>query len=389
MHVVDSTLFYGPASGGVRTYLSAKRRRLAAVPGVTCSLVVPGARNGLTDGAGSAGGVHTVAAPPIPFGQGYRFPLRTGPWTRALTDLAPDVIEAGDPYLPAWAALEAGQRLGVPVIGFYHSDLPRLVGIRFGRGAAAAIRAYVANLYRRFDRVLAPSRVVALRLRALGLTRVHVQPLGVDLERFHPRHRDPGLRRALGVPEGTALLVFAGRASREKNLSVLLRAAARLGRDYRLLLVGPDMPRRVPDNVTVLNGFQDPATVARVLASADALVHAGDKETFALVALEAMASGIPVVGVRAGALAERVPDGCGVLVAPGSPEAMAEGVRALMAGDPGAMGRAARRHVAARHGWAGVVEGLLGHYRAVTGLSAAWGVPVPATDPEAPLADHG
>jgi alpha-1,6-mannosyltransferase len=390
MHIVDSTLFYGPASGGVRTYLTAKGRRLSSRPGVSHSLVVPGARDGF------AHGVRSVGAPPLPFGQGYRFPVRRGPWVRALVELAPDVIEAGDPYLPAWAALEAGRALDVPVIGFYHSDLPRLVALRLGRVSAGWARAYVVALYRCFDRVLTPSRAMARRLAELGLTRVHVQPLGVDLERFHPRHRDPGLRRELGVGDGTRLLVFAGRASREKNLGVLLKASARLGNTYRLLLVGPGMPRRVPDNVTVLRGFQCPEAVARVLASADALVHAGDRETFGLVVLEAMASGIPVVGVRAGAVAELVPDGCGLLAEPGSPEGMAAAVRDLFAGDSQAMGRQARRHAAAHHGWDGVVDGLIGHYRAVTGLAAARGgsrlpaVPLPDVPgvPEVPVAVH-
>jgi len=384
MHVVDSTMFYARASGGVRTYLAAKRRCMAALPGVTHSLVVPGARDGFEDG------LRTVAAPALPFGQGYRFPLRRGPWAQALVELAPDLIEAGDPYTPAWAALDAGRRLDVPVIAFCHSDLPRLLALRLGRAGAGIARAYVAALYRRFDRVLAPSRVVARGLSALGLTRVHVQPLGVDLERFHPRHRDFGLRREVAVGEGTRLLVFAGRASREKNLPLLLRAAARLGPAYRLLLVGPHMPRRVPDNVTVLRGFQAPATVARLLASADALVHAGDRETFGLVVLEAMASGIPVVGVRAGAVAELVPPGCGVLAAPGSAESLAAAVREVFAADPRGMGRAARRHAAACHGWDGVVDGLLGHYRAVTGTATVAGGPrfLPPPVLEAPLGAH-
>jgi alpha-1,6-mannosyltransferase len=384
MHVVDSTMFYARASGGVRTYLSAKRRRLSALPGVTHSLVVPGPRDGFEDG------LRTVAAPPLPFGQGYRFPLRRGPWVRALVDLAPDLIEAGDPYLPAWAALEAGRRLDVPVIAFCHSDLPRLLALRLGRAGAGVARAYLAALYRRFDRVLAPSRVMARRLADLGLTRVHVQPLGVDLARFHPRHRDPALRRDLGVGAGTRLLVFAGRASREKNVGVLLKAAERLGPAYRLLLVGPHMPRRVPDNVRVLEGFQCPKTVARVLASADALVHAGDRETFGLVVLEAMASGIPVVGVRAGAVAELVPPGCGKLAQPRSADALAGAVRELFAEDPRAMGRRARQHAAAWYGWDGVVDGLLGHYRAVTGMATAAGGPryLPPAALEAPLGAH-
>lgn len=73
-----------------------------------------------------------MSAPPIPFGNGYRFPLRRGGWVSTLLALQPDVIEAGDPYITAWAALDAGRKLDVPVLGFYHSDLPRLITNRLG-----------------------------------------------------------------------------------------------------------------------------------------------------------------------------------------------------------------------------------------------------------------
>ncbi|MBN0182565.1 glycosyltransferase, partial [Pseudomonas aeruginosa] len=96
-----------------------------------------------------------------------------------------------------------------------------------------------------------------------------------------------------------------------------------LGDGYHLLLVGSNMPTRVPRNTSVVDHFCDSLEVARLLASSDALLHAGDQETFGLVALEAMASGIPVVAVRAGALAEIVPERCGVLCAPNNGDAMA------------------------------------------------------------------
>ncbi len=362
MHIVDTTMFYAPASGGVRTYLDAKSAWLRGRAGVRHHLLVPGPRRR------SEGERRWLPAPPLPFGNGYRFPLRRGPWVEALMALEPDLIEAEDPYLLPWAALEAGRRLGVPVVGFYHSDLPRLAGTRAGDWSNRLLNHYVANLYRRFDRVLAPSRVMAEKLRRLGVERVHVQPLGVDIERFHPRKRDPRLRQRLGLEPDTRLLVFAGRGAREKNLPVLLETLRILGKGYHLHLVGSHMPRRLPENVTRSERFLDPQAVAAWLASSDALVHAGDRETFGLVVLEAMASGIPVVGVKAGAVAELVAPGTGLLAQPRSASSLAEAVRALFADGWQGMGRRARHHVERCCSWERIFPRLLRHYVELTGI---------------------
>ncbi|MCP1441269.1 alpha-1,6-mannosyltransferase [Pseudomonas sp. GGS8] len=361
MHIADITMFYAPASGGVRTYLDAKHRRLGIKPGICHSLLIPGAHLSERDG------IYTVPAPALPFGKGYRFPLRLGPWRNVLRDLQPDLIEVGDPYLTAWAALDAKRQLDVPVIGFYHSDLPMLVSNRMGNWVTPNVEAYVSKLYGNFDRVLAPSQVMADKLIGLGVKNVFVQPLGVDLQTFNPAVRDPGLRAELGIDENTHLLIFAGRGSKEKNLPVLLNCMKRLGRRYHLLLVGSSMPTLVPRNVTVLNEFCPAAQVARLMASADALVHAGDQETFGLVVLEAMASGIPVVAVAAGAFQEIVTDQCGLLCIPNNPVAMANTVRELFSQGSAALGKQARRHVEQHYAWDTVVHSLLGHYHAVLG----------------------
>lgn len=370
MHLADLTMFYAPASGGVRTYLGAKRAWMLRQPLVRHSLLVPGARRSAKDG------IYTIPAPPIPFGQGYRFPVRAEPWIRQLRELCPDVIEAGDPYRLAWAAVAAGARLDVPVIGFYHSDLPRLVGARAGRWTDPALDRYVQGLYCRFDRVLAPSRVMAEKLEALGVRRVYVQPLGVDVEQFHPRLRDPGIRAELGLGDGVRLLIFAGRGSREKHIPQLLSTMQLLGAQYHLLLVGSHMPVRTPGNVTVLDHFVPQTELARLMASSDVLLHAGDQETFGLVVLEAMASGLPVVGVRAGAVAELVAPGTGLLAPPGCADAMAATVRALFADGGPEMGRLARRHVENNYAWERVLPSLLGHYRE---LSGDWSLEVAAS----------
>ncbi|WP_397451532.1 glycosyltransferase family 4 protein [Pseudomonas sp. NA-150] len=361
MHIADMTMFYAPASGGVRTYLDAKHRRLGRYPGVRHSLLIPGASYSHKDG------IYKVPAPALPFGNGYRFPLRLAPWRNVLQDLQPDLIEVGDPYLTAWAALDARRQLDVPVIGFYHSDLPLLVSNRIGNWAETNVEAYISKLYSNFDRVLAPSTTMANKLIGLGVENVHVQPLGVDLVTFTPTVRDPGLKAEMGLAEDTRLLIFAGRGSREKNLPVLLDCMRQLGDSYHLLLVGSHMPAMTPDNVSVIDHFLPAREVARLLASSDALLHGGDQETFGLVILEAMACGIPVVAVAAGAFTEIVPQTCGLLCEPNNPQAMASAVRELFSHDRELKGSQARRYVEQHYAWDTVVAGLLGHYQAVLG----------------------
>jgi alpha-1,6-mannosyltransferase len=361
VHIADITMFYAPASGGVRTYLDAKHHRLDALSGVRHSLLIPG------PSASHADGIYQVPAPPLPFGKGYRFPVRLAPWCNVLRNLKPDLIEVGDPYLTAWAALEARRKLDVPVIGFYHSDLPLLVSNRMGNWFTPNVEAYVSKLYGNFDRVLAPSLVMADKLRRLGVRDVHVQRLGVDLQTFHPDHRDPQLRAQLGIADASRLLIYAGRGSREKNLPVLLECMQHLGQPYHLLLVGSNMPASVPGNVSVFDQFRPPQEVARLMASADLLVHAGDQETFGLVILEAMASATPVVAVRAGAFGEIVNEHCGRLCQANDGQAMAVAVREAFEAGVRKLGAQARRHVEQHYSWDNVVTGLLQHYQAVLG----------------------
>jgi alpha-1,6-mannosyltransferase len=362
MHVVDTTMFFARESGGVKRYLLAKRAWLNRHKGIRHTLLVPAAAD-KDDGTG----ILTLASPPLPSSNGYHFPLRMGRWREYLHSLAPDLIEAGDPYQLAWAALKVGRLRDVPVIGFYHSDLIRLIGSRLGGWLAPGVGRYVANLYKRFDLVLAPSQTMVEGLRGLGVKRVALQPLGVNTRLFHPRHRGPNLRLTLGLRDDTRLLLFAGRFAREKNIPVLLDAAQRLGPRYHLLLVGGGGRLRLPLNVTRYPYMGSEEALARLMASCDAFVHAGDKETFGLVILEAMSCGVPVVGVSAGGVGELVDEAVGMPVARSDPKLLAQAVSALFERDLRLVGQRCRERVEAGYGWDQVMHTLMESYQRLTG----------------------
>jgi alpha-1,6-mannosyltransferase len=175
----------------------------------------------------------------------------------------------------------------------------------------------------------------------------------------------PLVREWLRIKDDVHLLVFAGRYAREKNIDILLEAMRLLGAGYHLLLIGPDMPPSSLPNVTAHAEFCDSFQLAHYLASADAMVHTGDQETFGLIVLEGMASGLPVVGVNGGALPELITPEVGMLAKPRDAVSFAQAVRDLFEQDWQGMGLAARQRVELHFRWDVVFEHQRDFYQAL------------------------
>ncbi|HUP10431.1 MAG TPA: glycosyltransferase [Caldimonas sp.] len=368
LHVVDTTMFWSATGGGVRRYLRTKHAWLARQPGWRHTIAVPSAD------AREPAGVVSLPALPIPWSGGYRWPWRRAAIARRLTALAPDLIEAGDPFVTGWAAVDAARRRDVPALAYCHSNIERMAVLFAGRAfastAARAARAHARRTYARFDRVLAPSQSMCRHLEDWGVPRVAVQPLGVDTTVFHPACRSRTWRHAHGFQDADRVLVYAGRFAPEKHLDVLAAAVDRLGPPYTFLAIGagPCPPRGA--RVRVLPFQHDERDLAMALASADLFVHAGDQETFGLSALEAMACGLPVVARHAEGLAEVVDDSVGAGVERNDAALYAEAIRAAI--DAGGGGRASSaRARAERHDWSQVLTRLLVHYRELVGTRVA------------------
>jgi len=376
-HVVDTTMFWSPTGGGVRRYLLTKNAWLRLEAGWRHTILAPGAHG---PSCADSGGLS------LPLGGGYRVPLERRRAAAAIAARRPDLIEVGDPYRLAWAALDAGQRCGVPAVAFCHSNLAAMASLWAGgegplaRTAHRAAAAYLARVYRDFDLVLAPSRAMVRALRAMGVEGAKHQPLGVDTHEFHPRRRDAAWRHGLGVGPNRRVLLYAGRFAPEKHLRVLAEAVERLGPRYLLLAVGqgPTPPRGA--QVRVLPFEHGTRSLARIVASVDGFVHAGDQETFGLGVLEAMACGIPVAARGAGGLSELVADGAGLAVRSNRVEDWTEAIAALFSSDRAPAVRLARERAEA-HDWSVVLPLLRRRYEQLMNAHAAAGAQPEETQP--------
>lgn len=321
LRVLDISKFYRQEGGGVQTYLDAKMDHFQGMP-VQHSLVIPGSRNHTTHRGDSR--VYHLRNPRIPFTPGYRFLLSTQAVARILEHERPQVIEVGSPFLvPHLVRLAMGPET-IPTVGFFHSDLVRTYADPYIANLPLSqqdrirhlVRRFTVRVYSRFSATVAASPVVVHELREMGIPRVHLVPLGVDLDLFHPRKRDPRIMRELGIPPGRRVIAFAGRLCPEKRIDVLVDALIRIPEETRphLLLLGNGPSRDslglqaapLGRGVTFLPFEADRARLAGILASADVYGATGPGETFGLGAAEALASGLPVLAVDSGALPDRV-----------------------------------------------------------------------------------
>lgn len=371
----DVTQSWSEVGGGVRTYLLHKRRHILEATPHRHLMIIPGAQDGVTD-EGRAVTV-TVRSPHVPGSPNYRLLLRNGAVRRALAQFRPDLIECQDAYNLPWAAIR--HRKQVPeaaLVAAYMTDFPTVYGERplskvIGRtlaGAAARVGyAYAGSLYRRFDALFALSENGgAAKLRALGVPNVEVVPLGVEVGEFGPDKRVPAIRRNLGIADDQPLIVYAGRLDGEKKPDVVVEAFRKLPQALgaRLVLLGEGPLKaeiaELGDARIVMPGYvRNRAELAGWLASADIYASGMADETFGISIIEAQASGLPVVGVKAGAMIDRVPPSVGLLGPVGDTDAMAANILSVWSGDRPAMAAEARNH-ALQFSWEHSMDALFG-----------------------------
>lgn len=331
MRIVDVCAFYTPAGGGVRTYADAKLRAAARF-GHEVIVIAPGEEYA-TCQRGPGAVLVTLPSPKLPVDRRYRYFNDERALHAELDAWRPDHVESSSPWS---SATMVGRWQGAASRSLImHSDPLAAYAYRWLDGVASRETIdrcfgwfwnHLRGLGRMHDMVVCSNSQLAERLRSGGLGNTETLPMGVEPGIFSPKRRSATLREAalerLGLDRDGVLLIGVGRFSAEKRWDMVMRAVAECARTraVALLLVGDGRKRQALElladqlpNVAVIPKVTDRHELARLMASADALIHGCEAETFCMVAAEARASGIPLIVPDRGAATDQLVRGAGAI----------------------------------------------------------------------------
>lgn len=334
MKTMHFTNAWSATSGGIATFYHALMTAATRRRHNLC-LVVPADRERIEEISGCVR-IYHVAAPPAKLNPSYRmiYPnqfLGSESKVRGILRCErPDLVEINDKYGINYLGPLLRLRL-LPDLDFR----PVVVGLTCERMDESfrtylfggALSRWFCSAYMRFayfpffDHHIAVSDGTAEELRAASLGHavergVWQLPMGVDCDRFSPRHRSATARaellRRVGANGRTRLLLYVGRLVPEKNLNLLLETLEHLCRateDYRLVVVGDGLCRasflaeaaaRLGSRVVWLGHISNREQLASLYANCDFFIHPNPREPFGIAPLEAMASGLALIAPNSG-----------------------------------------------------------------------------------------
>jgi glycosyltransferase involved in cell wall biosynthesis len=267
-----------------------------------------------------------IRSPGLPLADtGFYLSLRYKTEARKLLQ-AMDLVHVHHPFLSGRLALRYCRRRQIPVIFTNHTRYDLYAQARLPlmpiEVSQSLLQAYMPDFCRAVDLVISPTRGMEKVLRQYGVEGpIEVVPNGVDLRRFHTVQPLP--RSSFGFTGKEILLVYAGRIAPEKNLEFLFQAFAGVARaipSAYLLIVGGGQKEHeeavsiLPDKLGIrdrvrFTGMVPYDRLPSHLAMCDVFVTASVTEVHPFSVIEAMATGLPIMGIDSVGVGDSVTDG--------------------------------------------------------------------------------
>jgi len=373
LRVAIATESFLPTTNGVTTSVCRVLDYLRA-NGHEAIVITPSAGLGTAGTQTRYAGYRVYELPAVAYRQ-FPVGLPSAQAQKILADFAPDILHAASPFILGGQAIDAAERLGIPSVAVFQTDLAGYAARNHLTAATRLAWRIVRRIHLKAGLTLVPSASSMADLTAVGIERLERWGRGVDLERYHPNNRlraeTEALRKRL-APNGETLVGYIGRMAPEKQVERF--AALRGLPNVRFVMVGdgpsvPSITRALAGMPVSWLGRLGGADLSTAWSALDIFVHTGDEETFGQTVQEAQASGVAVVAPRAGGPIDLIEHGVnGMLFTPGDQRDLRDIVASLVA-DPAQrlrIGEAGRRSVLGKS-WASVCETLLDYYHRAIG----------------------
>lgn len=231
--------------------------------------------------------------------------------TGSLEEFKPDLIHLMTECNMGIAGLHYGKKHGIPTISNYTTNFSQYTNYYKLNFLEQAIWNYMKWFHTQNDITLCPSAATQELLRDHGIYNTDIFSRGIDFENFNPMYRNPEFRKSLGIDNKTVFL-YVGRISVEKDLDILSESYKKIQSLYpeqTALIITGDGPfmkkcKSLFPEDTIYTGFKKGRELAEIYASSDIFICPSSTETFGNVVLEAMASGLCVIGADAGGVGE-------------------------------------------------------------------------------------
>ena len=300
---------------------------------------------------------------------------------KQLLKFRPDIIHLVTPFAMGILGHRYGQQHHVPMVASYTTNFDQYLDY-YGVSFLKNLFWYYTVWFHSFcERNYCPSSSTKQVLEQRGIRNIEIWSRGIDTQKFSPELKTPEILAQYNIPTSKVILLYVGRVAPEKDLDILLEAYRTLPGEVLEkvhLVIAGDGPLKEKLNSSqypgvTWTGFVRGRELAELYASSDIFVFPSGTETFGNVVLEAMASGLPVIGVNAGGVTDIISHmKNGWICEPRSVESFREAMISLIQNDylRQQMASFARMN-ALKRSWENLFDVLVDSYRDAVHQSAA------------------
>jgi len=286
----------------------------------------------------------------------------------------PDIIHVTTEFGIGYKGLKYARSRNLPLVKSYHTNFEQYLKYHKLGPLYSLAKLYLKWFCQPSEMLLVPSKNTLNQLKEQNYQNLDIWSRGIDTEKFSPSYRSENLRQELGIGNRFAYL-YVGRLSAEKGLDMLMSAIEKVNLTHQDEVVfiltgdGPYAPAIKAKNYpnVIMTGFAKGTRLSSLYASCDGFAFPSGTETFGNSALEAIASGLPLVGVNSGGVTDFLTHGDNALLAtPDCPDSFAKHLIELMENNDLYDSLKVRAvATAASRSWDDIFDGLIQKYEKI------------------------